>query len=101
LLINADLFACGIEKPVKMIGFGPFGISLPVIMGVIAVKISPTLARAAMPEVVLNGIKGSVSVSGLFGLAVTPFERHVLRIFPLLVTGPLMTLTGFLLMSVG
>ena len=47
LLINADLFACGIATLVQTIGFGPFGIRLPIIMGVTAVSISPMLAMAA------------------------------------------------------
>jgi xanthine/uracil permease len=43
LLINADLFACGIATLVQTIGFGPFGIRLPVIMGVTAVAIPQCL----------------------------------------------------------
>jgi uric acid transporter len=34
MLINADLFACGIATLIQTIGFGPFGIRLPIIMGV-------------------------------------------------------------------
>src|ERR1700761_7192268 len=72
LLINADLFACGIATLVQTIGFGPFGIRLPVIMGVTAVSISPMLAMAATPGVGLTGIYGAVIVGGLFGLLVAP-----------------------------
>src|SRR6201996_2387144 len=72
LLINADLFACGIATLVQTIGFGPFGIRLPVIMGVTAVAISPMLAMAAMPGLGLTGIYGAVIVGGLFGLLVAP-----------------------------
>src|SRR6516165_1245422 len=49
MLINADLFACGIATLIQTVGFGPFGIRLPIIMGVTAVSISPMLAMAAMP----------------------------------------------------
>ncbi len=62
LLINADLFACGIATLVQTIGFGPFGIRLPVIMGVTAVAISPMLAMAAMPGLGLTGIYGARSL---------------------------------------
>src|SRR5471032_779578 len=72
-LINADLFACGIATLVQTVGFGPFGIRLPVIMGVTAVAISPMLAMAAMPGVGLTGIYGAVLIGGLFGLLVVPF----------------------------
>jgi xanthine/uracil permease len=49
MLINADLFACGIATLIQTVGFGPFGIRLPIIMGVTAVSISPMLAMTAMP----------------------------------------------------
>lgn len=101
MLINADLFACGIATLVQTIGFGPFGIRLPVIMGVTAVSISPMLAMAAMPGVGLTGIYGSVIVGGLFGLCVAPFVRHVLRFFPAVVTGTIITMIGVVLMRVG
>jgi NCS2 family nucleobase:cation symporter-2 len=101
LLINADLFACGIATLVQTIGVGMFGIRLPIIMGVTAVSISPMLAIAAMPGVGLPGIYGSVIVAGLFGLLMAPFVRHVLRFFPSVVTGSIITMIGLSLMRVG
>jgi xanthine permease len=101
LLINADLFACGLATLVQTIGFGPFGIRLPIIMGVTAVSISPMLAMAATPGVGLTGIYGAVIAGGLFGLALTPFVRAVLRFFPAVVTGTIITMIGVVLMRVG
>ena len=100
-LINADLFACGIATLVQTVGFGPFGIRLPVIMGVTAVSISPMLAMADMPGVGLNGIYGAVLVGGLFGLAMVPLVHRVLRFFPSVVTGSIITMIGVSLMRVG
>ena len=77
MLINADLFACGIATLIQTVGFGPFGIRLPIIMGVTAVSISPMLAMAAMPGVGLTGIYGAVLVGGIFGLCVAPFVRSL------------------------
>ena len=101
MLINADLFACGIATLVQTVGVGMFGIRLPIIMGVTAESISPMLAMAAMPGVGLNGIYGAVIVGGLFGLAVAPFVRYVLRLFPAVVTGTIITMIGVALMRVG
>jgi NCS2 family nucleobase:cation symporter-2 len=101
LLINADLFACGIATLVQTVGFGKFGIRLPIIMGVTAVAISPMLAIGAMPGVGLTGIYGAVIVGGLFGLIVAPFVRYVLRFFPSVVTGTIITMIGVVLMRVG
>jgi NCS2 family nucleobase:cation symporter-2 len=101
LLINADLFACGIATLVQTVGFGKFGIRLPIMMGVTAVAISPMLAIGAMPGVGLTGIYGAVIVGGLFGLIVAPFTRYVLRFFPSVVTGTIITMIGVVLMRVG
>jgi xanthine permease len=101
MLINADLFACGIATLIQTIGFGPVGIRLPIIMGVTAVSISPMLAMAAMPGVGLTGIYGAVLMGGIFGLCVAPFVGHVLRFFPSVVTGSIITMIGISLMRVG
>jgi uric acid transporter len=101
LLINADLFACGIATLVQTIGIGPFGIRLPIIMGVTAVSISPMLAMAAMPGVGLTGIYGAVIAGGIFGLLVAPLIKYVLRFFPAVVTGTIITMIGIVLMRVG
>jgi NCS2 family nucleobase:cation symporter-2 len=101
LLINADLFACGIATLVQTIGIGKVGIRLPIIMGVTAVAISPMLAMAAMPGVGLTGIYGAVLVGGVFGLLVVPFVHRVLKFFPAVVTGSIITMIGVSLMRVG
>src|ERR1700760_3704546 len=94
MLINADLFACGIATLIQTIGIGPFGIRLPIIMGVTAVAISPMLAMAAMPGLGLTGIYGAVIVGGLFGLLVAPVMQHAPRFFPPVVTGTIITMIG-------
>jgi uric acid transporter len=101
MLINADLFACGIATLIQTIGIGPVGIRMPVIMGVTAVSIAPMLTIAAMPGVGLTGIYGAVIVGGLFGLLMTPFVHYVLRFFPSVVTGSIITVIGVPLMRVG
>lgn len=100
LLVNADLFACGIATLIQTVGIGPFGIRLPVIMGVTAVAIQPLLAIAAMPGVGLQGIYGAVIVAGLFGLAVVPFIGRLMRFFPPVVTGTILTMIGIALTRV-
>jgi xanthine permease len=100
-LINADLFACGIATLVQTIGVGMFGIRLPIIMGVTAVSITPMVSIAAIPGVGLQGIYGAVIVGGLYGLFVAPFVGHVLRFFPSVVTGVIITMIGVSLMRTG
>ncbi|SFM01926.1 nucleobase:cation symporter-2 family protein [Methylobacterium pseudosasicola] len=100
LLINADLFACGIATLIQTIGLGPFGIRLPVIMGVTAIAIQPMLAMAAMPGVGLDGIYGAVIAGGVYGLLVVPVVGQVMRFFPPVVTGTILTMIGIALTRV-
>ena len=79
MLINADLFACGIATLIQTVGFGPFGIRLPIIMGVTAVSISPMLAMAAMPGVGLTGICSmTVRNSGGVHVPASIFNANIL-----------------------
>ncbi len=50
LLINADLFVCGIATLIQAIGIGKIGIRLPIIMGVSVVAIGPIIAIGSNPE---------------------------------------------------
>jgi NCS2 family nucleobase:cation symporter-2 len=44
LLINADLFACGLATLVQAFGFPGVGIRMPVMMGVTFASVAPMLA---------------------------------------------------------
>ena len=82
LLINTDLFACGVATIIQSHGFGPVGIRLPVMMGVTFASVSPMLAMAGNPALGLTAIFGSVIAAGAFGLAIAPFIGKLLRFFP-------------------
>jgi len=101
LLINADLFACGIATFIQAFGVGPVGIRLPVMMGVTFASLSPMLAMANNPSLGIQVIFGSVIVAGLFGIVVAPFISKLLRFFPSVVTGSIITVIGITLMRIG
>jgi NCS2 family nucleobase:cation symporter-2 len=101
ILVNADLFACGVVTLIQCIGIGPFGIRLPVMMGVTFASVAPMLAMAANPAVGLGGIYGAVIVSGIFGLLVAPFVSRMLAFFPPVVTGTIILVIGISLMRIG
>ncbi len=101
LLINADLFACGIATLVQAFGVGPFGIRLPVMMGVTFAAVSPMLALAGNPELGLLGIYGAVIVAGIFGMIIAPLVSRLLPFFPAVVTGSIITTIGITLMRIG
>ena len=101
MLINADLFACGIATFIQAFGVGPVGIRLPVMMGVTFASLSPMLAMANNPALGLPAIFGSIIASGVFGILIAPFISKLLRFFPSVVTGSIITVIGITLMRIG
>jgi uric acid transporter len=101
ILVNADLFTCGVVTIIQSVGIGPFGIRLPIMMGVTFASVEPMLAMANNPELGLGGIFGSVIAAGVFGLVVAPFLASLLRFFPPVVTGTIIAVIGISLMRIG
>ncbi len=101
LLINADLLCCGIVTLIQALGIGPFGIRLPVMMGVTFAAVSPMLAMAANPDLGITAIFGSVMAAGLFGIILAPVISRLLPLFPPVVTGTIIAVIGVTLMRVG
>jgi uric acid transporter len=101
ILVNADLFTCGVVTIIQSVGIGPFGIRLPIMMGVTFASVEPMLAMASNPELGLGGIFGSVIAAGIFGIIIAPFMSSLLRFFPPVVTGTVIAVIGISLMRIG
>jgi len=101
VLVNADLFTCGAVTILQSVGIGPFGIRLPIMMGVTFASVEPMLAMANNPELGLGGIFGSVIAAGIFGMIIAPFMSSLLRFFPPVVTGTVIAVIGISLMRIG
>jgi NCS2 family nucleobase:cation symporter-2 len=101
LLVNADLFACGIATLIQSLGIGPFGIRLPVMMGVTFAAVGPMVAMATNPDLGLLGIFGSVIAAGIVTMLIAPFVSRLLPLFPSVVTGTIILMIGISLMRVG
>jgi NCS2 family nucleobase:cation symporter-2 len=100
LLINADLLVAGIATLVQSLGIGPAGIRMPVMMGASFAAVSSMVVMAGMPGVGLPGIFGATIAAGLFGLLIAPFVCKIVRFFPPLVTGTVITSIGLSLFPV-
>ena len=109
VLINADLLACGLATLVQALGFWGVGIRLPVMMGVTFASVSPMMGMIAAAKSggnfqaipTLLTIYGSVIAAGLFAFLVAPLVGRVLRFFPPVVTGTIITVIGLSLMRIG
>ena len=102
-LINADLFTCGIASIIQSVGFWRIGVRMPLLQGVTFAAVSPMISiglaeGGGVPG--LRAIYGSVIVAGVFALLVAPFFARLIRLFPPIVTGTVITIIGVVLLSV-
>jgi uric acid transporter len=104
LLISCDLFACGIVSIIQSLGVTPwFGIRLPVMMGVSFASVGPLLSLAALSSGT-DGARlmfGSIIAAGAIGIVIAPVMGRLLRLFPPVVTGTIITVIGLTLMRIG
>ncbi|NGN63497.1 purine permease [Streptomyces sp. A7024] len=102
-LIAAGLLLAGLATLLQTLGVKGFaGNRLPFVNAASSAGIAPILAIAESNGKgdQLPAIYGAVMVAGVFCLAVGPFFGRLLRFFPPLVTGVVITLIGVTLMPV-
>jgi NCS2 family nucleobase:cation symporter-2 len=100
LLVNADLFVAGIATLMQSIGvWRIFGVRLPVVAGATFTAVTPMILIGS--KYGLQSMYGAMICSGVFGLLVAkPFSK-ILRYFPPLVTGTVITVIGLSLIGAG
>jgi uric acid transporter len=104
MLITADLFTCGIASIIQAVGFWKVGVRLPLLQGVTFAGVSPIIAIG-----MANGggsasmvyVYGAVIVAGIFTFLIAPIFIKLLKFFPPVVTGTLITIIGLCLVPVG
>ncbi|MGW3623292.1 nucleobase:cation symporter-2 family protein [Streptomyces sp. NPDC000880] len=99
LLINADLLVAGLITLVQSLGIGKiFGIRLPIVTGATFAGVTPMILIEQ--EYGMQAVYGSMLAAGFFGLLIAvPFARLV-RFFPPLVSGTVITVIGLSLIGV-
>ncbi len=100
-LISADLFCCGLVTVIQSLGIWKFGIRMPVMMGVTFAAVGPMVAMAGNPSLGILHIYGAVIAGGVFCVIAAPFMSKLMRFFPPVVTGTVITVIGVSLMGVG
>jgi len=103
-LITADLFTCGIASIIQAVGFWKIGVRLPLLQGVTFAGVSPIIAiglanGGGAPSLLY--VYGAVIVAGVFTFLIAPIFIKLLRFFPPVVTGTLITIIGLCLVPVG
>ena len=97
-LITADLFTCGVATLIQTLGFGPVGGRIPLIQGVTFASVGPMILIGQQHDI--TTIYGAIIVAGLFTFLVAPFFSRLIRLFPPVVTGTIITIIGINLMPV-
>ncbi|MFI1962880.1 nucleobase:cation symporter-2 family protein [Streptomyces pathocidini] len=101
-LMGASLFTAGLATLLQTIGFWKVGARLPFVNGVSFAGVTPMIAvgKAHGAEDALPVIFGAVIVAGLLGFALAPYFGRLVRFFPPVVTGTVITLIGVSLLPV-
>ncbi|PLT48173.1 Xanthine permease [Paenibacillus pasadenensis] len=97
-LIAADLFTCGLATLLQVIGSRWFGSRLPVVLGCTFTAVGPMIVIGS--EYSLAAVYGAIIVSGLFVVLAAPLYGKLLRFFPTVVTGSVVTIIGLSLIPV-
>jgi len=95
-LINANLLTSGIATVIQTLGFWKFGARLPLIQGCSFIAIAPMVMIGKNYGV--GHVFGAVIACGAVTIALAPIFSRLLRFFPPVVIGSLITIIGISLM---
>ncbi|MBV7274182.1 purine permease [Clostridium sp. PL3] len=100
LLVAADLFTCGIATLLQAIGIGPYvGIRLPAILGCTFAAVGPLIIVGK--NLGMQHAYGAIIVAAIVVVLIAPLYGKILRFFPPVVTGTVVTMIGLSLINVG
>ncbi|ALG14924.1 purine permease [Kibdelosporangium phytohabitans] len=97
-LINADLLVSGVATLIQCLGFWRFGARLPLMQGCTFAAVTPMVLIGKSEGI--TAIYGAVIVSGVVAVLLAPLWGRLLRFFPPLVTGTVITIIGLALIPV-
>jgi len=97
-LIAADLFTCGLATILQVWGGKYFGSRLPVVLGCTFTAVGPIIAIGLGSN--LATVYGAIIISGIFMVLAAPLYGKILRFFPTVVTGSVVTIIGLSLIPV-
>jgi xanthine permease len=98
ILISAALLVSGLATLLQTMGVWRFGARLPSVIGISFVPVSAMVGIAG--ESGLPTVFGAALVAGVFGLCVAPLMASLIRFFPPVVTGSVITIIGVSLFPV-
>lgn len=98
LLVSADLLTSGIFTIIQSVGIGKIlGVRLPVVTGATFTVLTPMIIIAE--KYGLQAVYGAMIISGVFGLLIAKPFSMLIRFFPPLVAGTVITIIGLSLIG--
>ncbi|TFJ94363.1 nucleobase:cation symporter-2 family protein [Lentibacillus salicampi] len=97
-LVAIDILMSGTATILQVVRNRYFGIGLPVVLGCTFTAVGPMIAIGG--EFGISAIYGSIIVSGLFVLLISRYFGKLVRFFPPIVTGTVVTIIGITLIPV-
>src|SRR5699024_9298908 len=98
-LVSIDLILAGVGTLLQALGLWKFGIRMPLVVGAAANGIVPMILIGQ--DKGLPTVYGSLLVVGIIWVLIAPLFSKLLRLFPAVVTGTVITLIGLTLIPVG
>ena len=99
MLVTAALFVSGLATLLQTLGIPGFGSRLPLVQGVSFAGVA-TMVTIVTGDGGLPAVFGAVIAASLVGLLIAPFFSQIIRFFPPVVTGTVVTVIGLSLMPV-
>lgn len=102
-LVNADLLTCGVASIVQALGVWKIGARLPLVQGVTFTAVSPMIAigtGAGGGTAGLLVVYGAVITAGIATFAFAPLFGRLVKYFPPVVIGTILTIIGITLIPV-
>lgn len=98
ILLAATFFMSGVATLIQTIGFKYVGAQLPIVQGVSFASVATMVAIGKGGG--LDAIIGAVMVASALGFVITPYFSKLIRFFPPVVTGSVITVIGLSLLPV-
>lgn len=95
-LVSIDIFMCGVATFLQV--YKGIGIGLPVVLGCTFTAVTPMIMVGSKQG--LETLYGSLFASGIVIVCISPFFSYLIKIFPPVVTGSVVTIIGITLMPV-
>lgn len=97
-LVSIDILMCGVATILQVVQNRFFGIGLPVVLGCTFTAVAPMIHIGATYGI--SAIYGAIIISGLFVILISRFFGKLVRFFPQVVTGCIVTIIGITLIPV-